>query len=337
MPLPEAVLKAEKEANKIIEKEKELKEGKTVVTPPAPAAPAPEVTPPVVQPPTPPEGETIPKAEFEKLNSAHEVLKGKYNKEGQQMRDQIYALTGTTTDLTNQVKDLMAKLEATPPPDKPGDVKPAPAEVLERLKGYGEEYVADMGYLITDHLDKAVKPLVDKTVKPLVDKINKMETTSVKSGHDSYLVKLEELVTEIGFPNWEQVRDSEEFTTFLNSHTETYSGKSLAVLATEADKAEDPILVATFYAAFKKSQDAAKEPPIITPLVKGKENLLAPPSSSSNKVELGKKEEPKTFTGDEVAKNYNDFRAGVYNGRLEEWKKLEKEMNDAIAARSVRP
>lgn len=321
MPLPEAVLKAEKEAEEMIKKEKELKEGKTAM--PAPAAPAPVVTP-VVQPtivqPIPSE-ETVPKAEYGKLQAAHDVLTGKYNKEGQQQRESIAILTANVTDLTDQVKNLTAKLE-TPKPDDPKIL-----EMKERLKGYGEEYEEDMGYLINEK--------VSKIVKPLVDKISKIETTSVKSAQNNYLEKLGELVTAIGFPNLEQVRDSEEFATFLNTHTETYSGKSLAVLADEADKAENSALVATFYKAFKESQDAAKG--TITPPVKDKENLLAPPSTSSNKEKLGKEEAPQTFTGDEILKNHNDFRAGVYNGRLEEWKKLEKAMNDAIAARSVRP
>ena len=136
--------------------------------------------------------------------------------------------------------------------------------------------------------------------------------------------------------NFEQVRDSQEFADFLNGHTETHSGKTLAALADEADLRQDAYLVSTFYQAFKDFQTPAKPDAPPTPN-NSKEAYIAPDASSSAKTPQTTSKAKRIFTGADIAKHHHDYQQGVYNGRAEEWRVLEKEMNAAIGAGEVLP
>lgn len=322
----EALKKQEEKANELIANEKA--KGNTDGPTPAPAKDA------IVDPPpaAPSEEETVLKTEHDKLQQAHDVLKGKYNTEVPRLTGELNELrtqVAQSANLMTQLSQENAELKAKPPE--------APAVVLSeeeenRLKeAYGDDYLKDM------------RAIIGGVMKPVTEKLADIETASVKSAqdaHDSvqstYLSDIGKLTRDIGFPNMELVRTSAEFAEFLSGHTETHSGKTLAELIVEADEKKDAHLVATFYQAFK---DFQKPAPATTP-VKGngkKERFIAPNASSTAKLGAAPAAPKRIFTGAEIAKHHNDYRAGVYNGKPEEWKKLETEMNSAIAAQEVQP
>lgn len=314
MSLPEAVEKAAKEADELLQKMQQSA-GEAENT----GEPAPDET----QDGDKSEGEGVEKAEgaleekpepaaaksgvdpkeYERLKNSHSVLQGKYNAEVPRLHERI--------------RELEAQLAEAKRPAQPSGAKPQTLDgVLGKLaEEYGDEFAANVQSAIDQKVEAAVG-----TVRGEIDSVKK---TVGKSREDRFVT---ELTTQV--PNWRDVFNDPRFSEYLDN-VDDFSGKQLRDLAQEANDALDANRLARFYKAFLNSVGETNTTE--TKKKDKREALLSPETSTKTETGEEPKEKADLIKASEIERFYRDVQKGAFTYRQKEREAIEARINNAIA------
>jgi hypothetical protein len=300
----------------------------TVEPPPQPPASVqPTPTPPTPTPPTPtPPVEPDWKHKFE-------VLEGKYRKE----IGDANAIAARAMQEVAEMKIQFAKQQTPPPAETKPAVKPEDLAVVENFKREYPDMLKDgfetMVRMITlQALEEALKGYLPQLKK--LEKVDDLERRFAVKEQGDFSSDLTSLV-----PDWMVVNDQPEFSEYLKSNTERFTGATYWDLIRAAYGRGDAKAVAEFFTAYKAQNGKGAPAPTVTPPAPSPTavapNLppnLAPPKPSGGfpTVEGHVSGTPglkKIYTADQVRAFYNDVVKGAYRGREADAKAFEAEIN----------
>jgi hypothetical protein len=196
-------------------------------TPPQPAeptpAPAPEVQPPPAEPP--PEDDT--------WEHRYKVLNGKYSKEV----PRLYA----------ELRELKAELEKAK-----SDAERLKSNPQEKAQLVKPEEVEEYGQGLVDLIRRAAREEIsekDRRIEELEHKLNMVEQKSAKTVEIDFYTRLADLV-----PDYVVINDKPEFHKWLGEPDEL-TGVERQVLLEDAESKRDPVRVAKFFQAWKRTTE----------------------------------------------------------------------------------
>lgn len=252
------------------------------------------------------------RSKFETLNSQHNVLKGKYNKEVE------LVLGGITAEdiegLKNQVTELTTQLQ---------EAKNKPAD-KSYLEGIAEDYSGPLAegfekqHLFIEEQRQTIA-ILQGQVSSLTSDMQNMGVRVSAAEHTSTTITsnafFDELVNDI--KDFKVINDSNEFAEWLDNKIEPVSSKSYRNLLQDAASRLDTTAAKAIFD--KYIQKIAKP-------TDRREALLSPNVSTANV--LGQEGE-KFWKRTEIAQFYKDVTLGKYKGREKEEEEVGKEIFDA--------
>lgn len=290
-----------------------------VPTPPAPSAPS--------TPPEPPAaGETVPraefdalKAEFERLQAAHDVLQGKtyaevprFAAENKALRDEIAALNVTIEDLRRGkgVQPAAAAATAVQSYRETAGYK-------NLVETYGEGYMKDMNEFI------------DSIIAPLRSVVAESREQQARSAGEQYHQALDTKV-----PGWDKIAVDPRFATMLREE-EGNTGMPMYHFAKKWESEHRADKVIPYYEMFVKrhGQPAGTAPATATPKP-GKDALVAPRATPGS-APAPTKTDVEWIPASELDKLAREEVQGVWRGREKELEALKAKHNLAIAENRV--
>jgi hypothetical protein len=262
------------------------------------------------------------KAEYEKLKAQHDALlhaedsaRGRLTKvadENRTLKEKVADLEGTITDL-QKAKDQAGRKES--------------AETA--IQGLIEEYGEDSLAVKFARENNALK----EELGSLRDEIKGITGAVARTGRGDYLAQLTAEVSD-----WQTLKDDPRIVPFLHDEA-PFTGRTFYDIMFEADKIGDAKTVGDIYRAFKSSitpststdkgaEDEGKKEPedvLKAKAAKDKEKFITPGSGKGGGGEGG--QEPQTFTAGELKKAKEKIFALKQNGRHEEAKKIQAEVD----------
>jgi hypothetical protein len=284
--------------------------------------------PPPSEPPAEPPAAPPPAAED--WQHKFQTLQGKYNAEVPGLRNQI-------AELTRQVEELTAKPAATPePPPAP----PAPKLITDEDT---ETYGADLIDLIrrvaveTDAGEKArLQGEIADMRKQMAAQATQVETVAGNVADErraTYFTELAKLC-----PTYEETDARQDFKDWL-LQLDDFSGLVRNDILQTAFHAYDVDRTAKVFNQFLGATAPAPAPPTPTPAP------VDPQAELSELVSPGQARAGTVFTPDdgqkiwaisEMDQFYKDFARGEYRGRLDDAKRIEADIDKALAEGRVR-
>lgn len=311
MPIPNAVLEAEKRATQFIEEGN--KQQPTIEQQP-PAAPPPAPAP-VESPPAPTEGS----AEYWK--SRFHVVEGKLNTEVPRLHEQL-----------RQTTDRLQALEQAPP-------KP-----IEKPKLVTEDEVREYTPEFVDMIERAAEQRVaqllaerDARLSALETKVDTVGQTVVVTAKERYLADLDKLFppqAEGQLPYWRVLNDenNQPFYDWL-AEIDPISGSARMVGMRAADAALDVERVARILRAYLREHGAQAPLAPSTPSHPHNAQILPTPTQGSP-TPTGAPS-GKIWRRSEINAFYDAERRGVYRTRLDEFRRQEADIFAAQAENRV--
>lgn len=293
MPLPSAVQKKAEIANSLI-----ADAGKP---PPAAATPAtPAATP--AQPAPTVESAAELKAKLEQAtkdlataNSRYAVLKGKFDNENPQLKQQV-------KDLEKQKADLEAKI----------------AQKYEsgELTGLSDEDRRLAGEDLVKVIAKAAREVAasefDARIKPFSENV----TTLQRQSEANYYATLDSQV-----PDWELQNEDPNFIAWLNA-VDPASGSLRFDLLKRAEQGRQGFRVADIFKAFREKREIGAQ----APSVQASQPPLDPPAGGEGEVPNLEGGQKKIWLQSEIRGFYNDKRRGLYAGKDDEARAIEADI-----------
>lgn len=235
------------------------------------------------------------------------VLKGKYDAEVPRLQHEL-------NELKREVSSIVSHVKAEPKTEDE-----IPKELLDdpSIKYLAEEYPDVMKALVAFQ-----KKVGDKS--EVEQRISTVEKRQAASAEEKFVNDLNRLV-----PDWIAINKDSRFVDWLNQE-DNLSGYSRYQLAMSHQNNLNASRVAAFYNEFKKefgientdetqSQSANK---------KDMSKFVAPKTSSSGAI--NSKPNNDTITREFVTNFYRDASKGAFEGRLEEFNKIEARINKAL-------
>lgn len=254
---------------------------------------------------TPPQGP--PQDSFE---HKYKVLQGKYNAEIPRFQQQI-------SELYSELSRVRAERDQQ---QQQGPQQPEATSVEgvdpDDLSEYGEEF---------GKLAKSFNALLEQN-KTLQSKLSSIENSTQQVQQDQVSNKEEQFWGKLSqqVPNWEEINQNQDFLNWLTQE-DPVSGTQRQQILEHHHKAMDANRVAGVFKAWmqesgqgQKQSPSKAEPKNVQP-----EQTRA--DQPSQQTQTGR-----TWTKAQIKKHYDDQIKGLWNSREDEWKKIEREIHQAV-------
>lgn len=340
--LPKAVQKQVDEANRLAEQLSKERLNPTPPpepkppaadsgTPPPAAAAPPAADPPAGEPAAPSPAPAAPEAWEQK----YRVLQGKYNAE-------VPRLQRTVSEQSSRIEQMSQQLTATQAMlgtlaqnrvAAPGSQSPTPAAPARLVK---DEEVKEFGEDLTDFIgrvaEERVLRVVDGRIKPVQQQVEQVRQSATQVANAQAQTAQERLLLALDaqVPDWRQLNNDESFLSWLDQ-VDPYSGSKRMELLRQAYEANNVSRVVAFFNGYRSEHavvtppPAAPSPPKDAPPVK-LEEMVAPgapkPGPTGAQDGAGKR----VWTQAEIAKFYNDCRAGKFKTQQARRDEIERDI-----------
>ena len=284
-------------------------------TPPVPEAPEPPATPPPAPAPA-----------AEDWQHKFQTLQGKYNAEVPGLRAQV-------ANLTQQIEELRAKPAATP--------EPAPAAPKLITDEDTETYGADLIDLIrrvaveNDAGERArLQGEIADLRKQMAAQATKVETVQTNVADERRATYFTELGKQC--PTYEETDARQDFKDWL-LQTDDFSGLVRNDILQAAYRDFDAARTAKVFNQFLGATPPAPAPVVVEPPVPGSElaELVSPGQARAAAV-IVPDDGKKMWTAAEMDAFYKDFARGDYRGRMDEARRIDADIDKALAEGRVR-
>jgi len=246
----------------------------------------------------------------------YKTLKGKYNAEVPRLQHQL-------SSLQEQMTEVLTRPAPTEEASTPSSSKgPAFARYLkkEEIEDYGEEILSMQARMA----EGVAEGVLEKVVPGLANRIEYLESLISDNSASSFWDRVEQHV-----PNARQMNDDDPLWHLFLEKIEPNSGLSYQEIGDMAFNNGDSGRMVTLLKAYlsqsgvsvagKDDHPVKKEAPPVKPGKVAKKSERAP-SKAKGKI----------YRESEVKKFYDDQAKGLYKGREEEAKKLEREIELAF-------
>lgn len=290
-------------------------------TPPEPVATDPQAT--ASEPPQPaaPVASPPQKDDEKTWEERYKALKGMYNKQVPELRQQV-------NDLTARLEDAIKRLDAAaatkPTPQEP----PAPTADPQDVEAFGEDLVNMVKRTAERMFGGAARQMhetltrIDERLKQVESRLEGTSQTAITAAEQTFFDRLTRLV-----PNWEEINEDDRFKAWCLEVDPAFGvprqrGLQAAQDALDADR------VAAFLRAYLAVTTPPKPAaPPVDSQVSPRAVASAPPPTPTNKP---------TLTAAQVESFYRDVAQGRYRGREAEQQRLEQVINEALAEGRIR-
>lgn len=228
--------------------------------------------------------------------------------------------------LTAQNKQLdtrLNRMESERPAQQELSATASTKEISEHLKMLSEEYGEDF----SNALSGVVENLVDQKLKGVTGDISKTKQQLESFTQDSVTERQDRFKRDLSaqVDDWEDIFFSDEFSGWLDSHTEPLSGATFGDLFRQANNDWDLNRMVRFFESYKK--DTGR---VVEEKPDPRKKHLSPGRSKAGPNPA--KEAPKRqWNALTINQFYEDVRRGLYVGKEAEAQALEQEIFAANA------
>jgi hypothetical protein len=268
----------------------------------------------------PPQGQTPPHTEnwelrFKQLNSTVHANNSRYENRIRELE----------TLLSNVMVQRAPSPAPTPPAPPPKLISEAEVteygDAIEVMRKAAREEIAGRDTII-ERLQQELADIRGQLQTNVVPNVNHLAKANAEQRERAFWTDLKSLAS-----NWEIINAKDEFKHWL-LQTDPFTGFQRNVMLQDAREKGDATRAAAFFTEWSKMNPEAPTPtpaaPVPTPdLTKH----IAPGRARSTTT--GQTNTPVVYTRDDIAKFYDDVRAGRYRGRDQERARIE---NDIFAA-----
>jgi len=235
---------------------------------------------------------------------------------------QIDELKAQNQELNSQVEALASHAQDDNQPSgnviKDGASKADIAEHLKALSSeYGDDFAEALGSVMKGIAGQEVSGLMSEVDK-LNSRIDSVSKISETEKRNNFKRDLTSKVTD-----WEEIFTSNDFAMWLDSNSESLSGRSYQDLFAEANNSWDLNRMVRFFESYKKETGRAPNEEKAKPKEDPRANQVAPKRGSSSANTPQTAPEEIVWNVAKVNAFYEALRRGEFEGREEEAQRLE--------------
>lgn len=276
---------------------------------PAPKDPAPEPAPaPEAQPQQAPQPDP--------WEQRYKVLKGKYDAEVPELRQQLRQAMTSIEALTTQVQQLSSK---PPEPEKPTEVE----LTADERTAFGDDLIQVTRKIAQAEAARAAREVRDQLSKTEAT-MESVSKTADEVAYERFLSKVSQAV-----PDWQAVNQRQDWLEWLGQYDPLLGSQRQAVLDA-ATKSRDASRVAAVFDAFKATLPATTEQ--ATPPAQTVETHVAPRSTTATPTQPSQAK--RVYSEADIASLFRANRQGEFT--REQWATISAEIDAAVAEGRVR-
>lgn len=289
---------------------------------PAPQEPTEPVTQPVINSPA-----SVPKEEYDRLDQRYRTLQGMHQADNARSRTEMSALQQTVQDLEDRLVAAEKATQAVPSLTKyVTEADEAEyGDTLDMMRRAAREEAETIASAREQKLLERIAQLEQKTghfqntVVPTVENITRSQQEQVKAEFWAAIN------TQV--PDWRTVNDNADFKAWLLAE-DSLTGSNRQQFLSQARNEYNAPRVIKFFEEWKRTQAGGQTPALKNTAQSDLEKLVAPGASKGGAQVAPEK---KQWTRADISQFYRDVNDGKYAGKLDERKKVEKDIYDAQA------
>ena len=280
----------------------------------------------------PPQKEEKPKddGDAQTWEQRYKTLQGMWKKDVPQLQSENQRLQGEIADLRRRFQDLEAQQAA--PKEPPKEVKAEKFLTDEDLEEFGPEFLNAAKRAAREELSPTISQLEAENQR-LKAQLGDVGSTIQQSERQNVFSQMDAQVE-----GWRELNQAPEFLNWLQQ-PDVYSGQTKQSMLTAAFEDGDVPRMKAFFEGFRKETQVVDTeegvPATRTPEV-NVDKLVSPGSPRSTGTPRAQDGSQKIWTNDEIARFYNDVRAGKYKSEAKRKEKLQIETAIIKAGREGR-
>lgn len=259
----------------------------------------------------PEQGTTPQEPPQDSFEHKYKVLQGKYNAEIPRLQQQI-------SELYSELSRIRAERDQANQQESQSEPPSVESVNSDDLSEYGEEF---------GKLAKSFNALLEQN-KMLQEKLGSIENSTQQVQQDQVSNKEEQFWGKLSqqVPNWEEINQNQDFLNWLTQE-DPVSGTQRQQILEHHHKAKDANRVAGVFKAWMQESGQGhgqKQPPS-----KAEPKNVQPEQTRADQPSQ-QTQAGRTWTKTQIKKHYDDQIKGLWNGREDEWKKIEREIHQAV-------
>lgn len=250
----------------------------------------------------------------------YKVLQGKYNAEMPRLQNQVSELYQHLSRLQQENEQLKTQSKESEIPKMPEYEEIDP----ESLTEYGDEFGKMAKQLNT--LAQENRQLQDE-LKSIKDSTQKVQQTQHSSREEQFWDRLSNLV-----PNWDEVNQNQDFLNWLTEEDPVSGTVRQQILEHHRNNLDVNKVARVFKAWLDQSGQSVKKQDTqlsgeSKPKKEGPKNVQPEASRAEEPEEIS---QGRTWTRAQIKRHYDDMARGAWENREDEWKKIERQMLQAV-------